>query len=567
MKLESRMKNMKVKGKLNFYRTCMLGVIIVMGLISAIMSLITYSHVKEITEVWSPSLACIQELDTLASDYRIKQYGHVVAAGEQEMAAYEEEMAGIDEKIAEVNEAYGKLIVDEEERAFFENIQSIWNDYEEAGSKVLELSRAGKTVEAGNLMQGEALTIYQNFNSNFSELRDYANDELTSAKNTVNNIFVIQMVCIAIAVVIGLIAAISIGKVIIQAITTPVSQIQEAAAGMRQGDMSKGKLITYESEDELGTLGRELRESMKILSGYIEEISDNLREIAKGDLTKNGDDITDFLGDFSSIKESLVFILKRFNSTLTDIQHASDNVASNAGDIANASQSLSEGATDQASSIEELTATTETVSNLADESAKSTQKASESIKQAANKAEQEKEKMEELKAEMVRITEISKEIENIITAIEDIASQTNLLSLNASIEAARAGEAGKGFAVVADQIGKLATDSAQSAVSTRELIGKTLEEIERGNEITASTSEAFERVIEEMKAFADSSQQTYENVSNQAQAIEQIGNGIEQISIVVQNTAASAEENAAVSENLSEEAQKLDELVKRFKLF
>lgn len=87
--------------------------------------------------------------------------------------------------------------------------------------------------------------------------------------------------------------------------------------------------------------------------------------------------------------------------------------------------------------------------------------------------------MNVLLTEMEHITDISKEIGNIITDIEDIASQTNLLALNASIEAARAGEAGKGFAVVADQIGKLAADSANSAVNTRELIDKTLVEIQK----------------------------------------------------------------------------------------
>ena len=89
----------------------------------------------------------------------------------------------------------------------------------------------------------------------------------------------------------------------------------------------------------------------------------------------------------------------------------------------------------------------------------------------------------------------SKEIGNIITDIEDIASQTNLLSLNASIEAARAGEAGKGFAVVADQIGKLAADSAKSVVNTRDLIDKTLVEIEKGNTITRTTADAFNQII------------------------------------------------------------------------
>lgn len=186
---------------------------------------------------------------------------------------------------------------------------------------------------------------------------------------------------------------------------------------------------------------------------------------------------------------------------------------------------------------------------------------------STHEAEEGSRQMQALRDEMQRITEISKEIQQIITAIEDIASQTNLLSLNASIEAARAGEAGRGFAVVADQIGKLASDSAQSAVSTRELIIKTLEEIEKGNAITVQTSEAFDQVIKDMREFALAAQSTNENAESQAAALAQVEGGIEQISGVVQNTASAAEESSSISENLSEEAHRLDELLTRFKLF
>ena len=306
---------------------------------------------------------------------------------------------------------------------------------------------------------------------------------------------------------------------------------------------------------------------MGILADYVSEISVEVKAIAQGDLTRNGDDITDFLGDFSELKTSLLYILKRFNSTLTEIRNLAEQVSSNASEVENASKSLADGATEQAGVIEELNATIDTVVDLAADTAKETQSASARVKTSANKANEEKEKMNELLTEMEHITEISKEIGNIITDIEDIASQTNLLSLNASIEAARAGEAGKGFAVVADQIGKLAADSAKSAVNTRDLIDKTLVEIENGNTITRTTADAFNQIIADMESFAEIAQNTMEKANSQAESLEQIGQGIEQLSGVVQGNAASSEENTAISINLAEGAAKMHDRVNIFKLF
>lgn len=396
-----------------------------------------------------------------------------------------------------------------------------------------------------------------------TQIRNTATEYYQSARIQ-SFIYIVLGICL---VAVGVVLAVVITAKVTRAIVVPLKQLTDVSIRLHEGDMSARFDISYEGADEIGVMSASLRSAMENLALYIKEISDILKDLAKGDLTKDSAEITDFLGDFADIKDSFIFILKRFNSTLSEIQDSSDLVANSSHEIASASQALSEGASDQASAIEELTATITTVSDLAEESAKSTEEAYTNIRISAEQAENEKQKMQELTLEMRRITEISREIENIITAIEDIASQTNLLSLNASIEAARAGESGRGFAVVADQIGKLATDSAQSAVNTRELIQKTLTEIEKGNAITASTSEAFDKIIADMKSFADIAQHSSEAARSQSTALAQIEQGIDQIAEVVQNTAASSEESSAISGNLSEEASDLDNLIKRFKLF
>ena len=168
---------------------------------------------------------------------------------------------------------------------------------------------------------------------------------------------------------------------------------------------------------------------------------------------------------------------------------------------------MANGTSEQASAVEELTATIETVSNMSEEAAKQAEESYASMMNAMQEAERERAQMQQLKEEMLHIKEISGEIEAIVTSIEGIASQTSLLALNASIEAARAGDAGRGFAVVADQIGKLATDSARAVVDTKELISKTVEEIDKGNSVTEKTAVGFERIIKDIGVFAETERQ------------------------------------------------------------
>ena len=454
-----------------------------------------------------------------------------------------------------------------ESTALLNQLASKIDEGEKVRSKLMTQIKAGRYSEAVELNNNTYLPIVNDIKSLSEQLGNSIDKTAvhyyTMTKYTGVGMTVAGILLLLADVVFGL----CVTRKMASAIVEPVQEITEAAKIMYSGDMSIGERITYESEDEIGQLADALRGTTKNLSDYVNEISAILQRMATGDLTEDSNEITDFLGDFASIKESFVHILKRFNSTLTNIQTSADEVEEGAGGISQSSQALAEGATDQASAIQQLDATVTSVANMATESARETQQAYDDIQKTVSDAEQEKEKMKELTDEMRRIYEISSEIGNIIVTIENIASQTNLLSLNASIEAARAGEAGKGFAVVADQIGKLAADSANSAAETKELISKTVQEIEKGNAVTETVSQSFDRVIASMNTFADVAHQINETAVNQASALEQVNQGIDQLSAAVQNTASSSEESAAISEQLSAKAEELETLVRKFKLY
>ena len=376
--------------------------------------------------------------------------------------------------------------------------------------------------------------------------------------------FVITAALVAIVVVAALVA-VKIGRNIAKGIVNPLAALGERMETFAHGDLDS-PFPTNDHNDEISDIIRDCEEMAETLNEIISDAGYLLGEMADGNFAIATRIEDKYEGDFNQLLMSMRQLNRQLDSTLKMINEAAEQVTQGASQLAYSAQDLAEGATDQAGAVEELTATVENVTSISEDSAESAKQTAMQAKESANVANTSRTGMNELIQAMDNITETSREIENIIAAIEDIASQTNLLSLNASIEAARAGEAGRGFAVVADQIGKLANDSAQSAISTKELIVKSLEEIEKGNKIVHETMETIGNILESMEAFAENANGAAEASRSQADMLEQIEAGIEQISTVVQSNSAASEETSAISEELSAQAISLKEMVSAFKL-
>lgn len=436
----------------------------------------------------------------------------------------------------------------------------------------LKKQRAAVVELAKRNKNDEALAL---FNSDYNDATEKIQDILVDigkvasadAKSQYTSARVTGIVSIILMILIGA-GTVAFSNVIRTTITgimlKPIQELEGAAEKLKAGQLDVE--INYESPDELGKLAGNFRQACKTLEVIVQDTSYLLGEMAEGNFNVSSNNPQIYIGNFKQQYESMSKLKHELSDTMTQINEASERVASGSGQLAGGAQALAEGATDQAGAVEELTATVESVSGIAESSAESASGAYQMVRTAVEQADQSREELQALTNAMERISSTSQEIQNIIGSIEEIASQTNLLSLNASIEAARAGEAGKGFAVVADQIGKLAGDSAQAAVNTRDLIEKSLQEIENGNQITEKTVAALNKILESMNDFANAVKGASESSTEQANMLKQIEQGIEQISSVVQSNSAAAEETSATSQELSAQSEGLKNLVGRFKL-
>ena len=338
-------------------------------------------------------------------------------------------------------------------------------------------------------------------------------------------------------------------------VSAALSELAKGNLGVDLGDMK-------EENSEVGRMVGALMYMKENFSKMIHEISDNLSSMGQGNYRVEVKE--EYVGDFIQIKEAMENIIEETKGMLNTIRNISQEIDGGSEQLAKAAMDLADGSTIQATKMQEVA---DMVNQMSISMEAKAEEAQETVKisTAAGEALLDgNAKMQELKVAIGDIEKCSNEIRTIIGTIEDIANQTNLLSLNAAIEAARAGEAGRGFAVVAEQVKNLAEESAKAAGETRKLIDTTVDAVQKGIEYADITADSMVEVMTGAKQSTEMMEKMAVELREEAANMLKIDDNVAKVAEIVDNNSATSEETAAVSEEQTAQVATMVQMMEQF---
>lgn len=343
----------------------------------------------------------------------------------------------------------------------------------------------------------------------------------------------------------------------------PIKTVSNQMIALANGNFDE-PLELKEDETEVGKMVEAMNFMKRNMSEVIEEIAGVMEEMSNGnyrvELEQN------YVGRFGKVKSSIEHIVAKMQETLATLRDAADHINLGSEQLADAAQELADGSTTQAMQVSELVDVMKKMTANMEENALKATDSVQIAEQAGVALQHGNAKMQELKEAIANISVCAEQIKTIIDTIDDIAAQTNLLSLNAAIEAARAGEAGRGFAVVAEQVKKLAEESSKASGSTNELIATTIEAVQNGIAIADATTESMNEVMQGAMVATQNMGQIADRLNHEVKNILEANDTLNTVSVVVDNNSATSQETAAVSQEQKNQVETMLQLMDFFEV-
>ena len=558
--MKTKLENMHLKERISYGYRKVIIMMLVSGLLSIAVIVVLFANMMNyVYRVNAADQAVkICRMDVNAAARNIREM-----ALNEDTSTYESYEQTVEKLLAEVSSQLEIMkqtgVVPDE---LYTEYSSALNDWGNIGYSIMNEIKEGNRDQAIEDILNECTPALNKSVETVIKL-DELTDEL-DRRDVASTIIcaIVGLAGIAICLIFALVLTKKTSKRVLETILEPIRAIEDVAKELTEGNLHSN--LEYHSDDEIGRLAHSMRKSTRILGTYIDDIDRAMKLFSEGNFDVQPE--VEWRGDFVGILNSFMAFEKSMADTVKGIQNVSDQVSSGAEQVAASANDLADGATNQASVVEELTATVTGVSEQIEHNSNAAKEISGRVEDLGGAILESNGKMREMVDSMNEINQASQEIDKIIATINEIATQTNLLALNASIEAARAGEAGKGFAVVANQVNVLADQSAQAAKESAALIESSVSAVEKGMVVAKETAAQLEEVADTSKIITREVTGIAETLETQAAEMKQINLGIEQINDVVQTNSATSQECAAASEQMSDEADGLREMIRKFKV-
>lgn len=491
--------------------------------------------------------------------YEVRSYA---VTGEQKYAdAYRKEL-NEDQNREKAKKALEKCGLTKQEWASLDEIAALSENLVPLEERAIEAAGKGDLEEAQRqVFSAEYADAVDEINAQTDETIRSINERKGGQQKIMKTVQIILICLLILSFAYIIYEIIRIVKFADTELLEPIKKVSEQMAALADGDFRE-PLDLKEDDSEVGSMVSAIAFMKQNLLHMIQEISEVLESMGNGNY--NIELKQEYVGEFIKIKESLTVIISKMRETLTTLKEVSVQIDSGSEQLAYAAEDLAEGSTDQAGQITELVHVFEKMTGTMENNVRRAQESVDIASRSGMMLSQGNAKMQELKTAIGEISRCSEQIGTIIGTIEDIASQTNLLSLNAAIEAARAGEAGKGFAVVAEQVKSLAEESGKAAGKTTKLIETAIAAVDSGITIADEAAADMDEVMKGASEATETMSQIAIMLQHDVENMQNVRTNLQQVSAVVDNNSATSQETAAVSEEQKAQVEAMVELMNKF---